>query len=486
MKIDELLKEQVLLRMKYDNPWWTTDTIPADYMALPRRLYLDTFYMMVTQRDIKRGVILMGPRRVGKTVMLYHTIDRLIKEGTSSQKIIYLSIDTPIYNNISLEMLFAMAREAMSQPDMDGKYVVVYDEIQYLNNWEQHLKSLIDSYRNVKFVASGSASAALKMKSQESGAGRFSDFMLPPLTFNEYIHLLGYENLIVPKTFVWGNTIVDGFDTVDIQVLNQHFLNYINYGGYPEIVFSESMRRNPGQFIRHDIVDKVLLRDLPSLYGIHDTQELYRFFVHIVFRSGSEFSYDDLSKESGIRKDTVKKYIEYLEAAFLIKVINRIDVNARRMQRVTTFKIYITNPALRCALFSPLTFNDNMMGNMVETAIFAQWIQRNSTDVYYANWKEGRSKGEVDMVGLDIARQKPGWCVEIKWSDRYITETADLKSLLSFLDANRMDSAIVTSISTYEIKQLEHATLHFIPSALYAYTCGHNTIKRKRQELGLG
>lgn len=156
------------------------------------------------------------------------------------------------------------------------------------------------------------------------------------------------------------------------------------------------------------------------------------------------------------------------------------------MQRVTTFKIYITNPALRCALFSPLTFNDNMMGNMVETAIFAQWIQRNSTDVYYANWKEGRSKGEVDMVGLDIARQKPGWCVEIKWSDRYITETADLKSLLSFLDANRMDSAIVTSISTYEIKQLEHATLHFIPSALYAYTCGHNTIKRKRQELGLG
>lgn len=114
MEIDALLKEQVLLRMKYDNPWWTTDTIPADYMALPRRLYLDTFYTMVTQRDIKRGVILMGPRRVGKTVMLYHTIDRLIKEGASARKIIYLSIDTPIYNNISLEMLFAMAREAMS------------------------------------------------------------------------------------------------------------------------------------------------------------------------------------------------------------------------------------------------------------------------------------------------------------------------------------------------------------------------------------
>lgn len=469
--------------MKYDNPWWTTKEIPSDYMNLPRRLYLDIFYPMVTQHDIKRGVILMGPRRVGKTVMLYHTIDKLIKEGTNAQKIIYLSIDTPIYNNISLEMLFAMAREAMSQPDINGEYIVIYDEIQYLKNWEQHLKSLIDSYRNVKFVASGSASAALKMKSQESGAGRFSDFMLPPLTFNEYIHLSGYENLIVPKTILWQNNTINSFDTIDIQTLNQHFLNYINYGGYPEIVFSESMRRNPGQFIRHDIVDKVLLRDLPSLYGIHDTQELYRLFVHIVFRSGGKFSYEDLSKESGIKKDTVKKYIEYLEAAFLIKVINRIDVNARRMQRVTTFKIYITNPALRCALFSPLTFTDKMMGNMVETAIFSQWIQRSNTEVYYANWKDGRNKGEVDMVRLDIASQKPCWCVEIKWSDRYITEIADLKSLLSFIETNNIESAVVTSINIYETKKLKHATLQFIPSALYAYTIGYNTIKNNKQNL---
>lgn len=483
MRMDAILKEQVLLRMKYDNPWWTTKEIPTDFMNLPRRLYLDTFYPMITQRDIKRGVILMGPRRVGKTVMLYHVIDRLIKDGMNVQKIIYLSIDTPIYNNISLEMLFAMAREAMNQPEINGEYVVIYDEIQYLKDWEQHLKSLIDSYRSVKFVASGSASAALKMKSQESGAGRFSDFMLPPLTFNEYIHLLGYENLIVPKTIIWEDNPFELFDTVDIQTLNRHFLDYINYGGYPEIVFSESMKRNPGQFIRHDIVDKVLLRDLPSLYGIHDTQELYHLFVHIVFRSGGEFSYEDLSKESGIKKDTIKRYIEYLEAAFLIKVINRVDVNSRRMQRVTTFKIYITNPALRCALFSPLTFNDNMMGNMVETAIFAQWIQRHNTEVYYANWKDGRSKGEVDMVGLDIARQKPKWCVEIKWSDRYITETANLKSLLSFLDANNIKSAVVTSISTYETKQLNNATLHFIPSALYAYISGYNTIRKKKQEI---
>lgn len=486
MEIDKLLREQVLLRIKYDNPWWTTGAIPEDFKDLPRRLYLDIFYPMIKLQDVKRGIILMGSRRVGKTVMLFHAIDRLIKEGVNPQKIIYLSIDTPIYNNISLEDLFTMTREAMSQPELDGEYYVFYDEIQYLKDWEIHLKSLIDSYRDVKFVASGSASAALKMKSQESGAGRFTDFKLPPLTFHEYIHLLNLDHLIVPKTIDWQGQSIEVFDTIDIQILNQHFLNYINYGGYPEIVFSESMRRNPGQFIRHDIVDKVLLRDLPSLYGIRDTQELYRLFVHIVFRSGGEFSFEDLSKESGIKKETVKKYVEYLEAAFLIKVINRVDANARRLQRITTFKIYLTNPALRCALFSPITFNDNMMGNMVETAIFSQWVQRDNTEVYYANWKDGRKQGEVDMVGLDWAHQKPSWCIEIKWSDRYINETGKLKSLLRFLDNNELKSTIVTSISSFGTKELERATLHFIPSALYAYIIGYNTIKQRKVEMGIG
>ena len=90
------------------------------------------------------------------------------------------------------------------------------------------------------------------------------------------------------------------------------------------------------------------------------------------------------------------------QAAFLIKVVYKTDINAKRMQRVTSFKVYLTNPSLRCALFSPLSFLDDNIGNMVETAIFAQWIQRDKTDVYYANWSKGRDKGEVDLIGLDI------------------------------------------------------------------------------------
>jgi predicted AAA+ superfamily ATPase len=274
------------------------------------------------------------------------------------------------------------------------------------------------------------------------------------------------------------------YGTINIDELNRHFIDYINYGGYPEVVFSEKIRQNPGQYIKNDIIDKVLLRDLPSLYGITDIQELNRLFVHIAFRSGNEFSYESLTKEAGIKKDVLKRYLEYLEAAFLIKVVNRIDQNAKQMQRVTSFKIYLTNPSLRCALFSPINSDDDFMGSMVETAIFAQWIQGGKSDFYYANWTKGREKGEVDIVWIDQATQKPYSLTEIKWSDRYAECPTELKSLHKFLENNKEK---MTTIATTKTKSrrytFEGGDIFFIPSAIYAYWIADYLYKNKKQEL---
>ena len=365
MEISSYLKGQIETRLKYDNPWWTSNSIPEDYAAMHNRPYIELFYPLVKDKSLHRSIVLMGPRRVGKTVMIFHTIERLISDGIDPKTIIYLSIDTPIYNGISLEEMFAFSREALGNSGEMTDYYVFFDEIQYLSGWEVHLKSLGDSYRNTKFVASGSAAAALKEKSNESGAGRFLDFMLPPLTFSEYIELKGLGPQIVKKSINWNGRNVETYDAFQIEILNQHFIDYINFGGYPEIVFSGKMQANPGQYIRHDIVDKVLLRDLPSLYGISDTRELNRLFIYIAYRSGQEFTYENLSTDSGIGKEVLKKYLQYLEAAFLIKVINKVDSNARHLQRITAFKIYLKNPSLRCALFSPIGPNDENIGSMV-------------------------------------------------------------------------------------------------------------------------
>lgn len=485
MEYTPLLEKQIIGRMRVENSWWSEGIVPSDYSAMSPRLYINIFYPLVKSMDPRRAVILMGPRRVGKTVMMHHSIDKLIREGVSPQNIIYISVETPIYNKILLEQLFQLACATLDKNPLQDKMYVFFDEIQYLKNWEVELKSMVDTYRNVKFIASGSAAAELKKRSDESGAGRFSDFNLPPLTFYEYIHLKGYSSLMIPSKHDWADSSASIYSSIDLNKLNELFLDYINYGGYPEVVFSEKIRGNPGQFIRHDIIDKVLLRDLPSLYGISDVQELNSLFTMIAYHSGAQFSYEKLSKESGVQKETLKKYINYLEAAFLIKVVRRTDDTAKSYQRETQFKIYLTNPSLRCALFEPLNENNPEMGDMVETAIYAQWFPRQTAELRYANWRQGKQQGEVDMVGLDIARQKPLWAVEIKWSNKFFQNPSELKSLNYFMDRNGMSDALVTTITEIGIKELNDKKIHFLPVACYMYIVGENTINQTKSLYGL-
>ena len=173
-------------RLQFENPWWTSSKTDEEYSQKSRRLYFNLFYPLVEDRSINRAVVLMGPRRVGKTVMINHTIQHLLDKKVNPKKICFINIENPIYNKIHLEQLFTFSRKATSEMDPEG-WFVFFDEIQYLKDWEVHLKVLVDSYPKTKFVVSGSAAAALKFASIESGAGRFTDFMLPPLTFNEYI-----------------------------------------------------------------------------------------------------------------------------------------------------------------------------------------------------------------------------------------------------------------------------------------------------------
>lgn len=481
-----MIEKQIIGRLRVDNPWWAENEVPPFFAEMQPRLYLDIFYPLVVNTELRRALILMGPRRVGKTVMLYHTIQRLIADGVSPQNIVYISVETPIYNKIMLEQLFNLAKQALGKSDSKELFYVFFDEIQYLKDWEIHLKSLVDTYRHVKFIASGSAAAELKKRSDESGAGRFTDFSLPPLTFYEYVHLKGYSQLMIPTEMEWSNGAITGYASIDIAKLNKLFIDYINYGGYPEVVFSEHIQENPGQFIRHDIIDKVLLRDLPSLYGITDVQELNSLFTMIAYHSGAQFSYEGLSKDSGIKKDTLRKYIQYLEAAFLIKKIHRADDTAKAYRREMLFKLFLTNPSLRCALFQPITESDEIIGNMVETAVYAQWIPRNA-NIAYANWNEGnKKKGEVDIIGVNIAKQKPEWAVEVKWSNKpFANPAAELKSLETFMTTNGLTHAIVTSISETGKKEMPYGCLQFMPVACYAYTVGENTLRKTKISFGL-
>jgi hypothetical protein len=468
--------EEVLARLRSENPWWQTGNTPGLYRSYRKRDYFERFIALAKQREPHRAVVLMGARRVGKTVMLLQAIEELIKSGAHPYEVLYASLDSPTYFEQPLERLLALYLAEVSPKANHGLFVF-FDEIQYLKHWEIHLKSLVDSHRNIKFIASGSAAAALRRKSNESGAGRFTDFVLPSLSFAEFLRMRGREEGAITRHdgYYWR------YGSPNIATLNREFVDYLNFGGYPELALSPFGPHNQYQLVRSDIIDKALLRDLPSLYGIGDTQELNSLFAHLAFNTAQEFSLENTAKSANIAKNTLKKYLDYLDAAFLIKRLQRIDRSARRFKRAATFKVYLTNASLRSALFGQLHADDERFGSVAETAVIAQWLHVEGHGVKhgsrwdqvarFARWDKGE---EVDFVFVDRSTQKPAWAMEVKWTDRHAERPEMLSALANFADANPgiEQPLVATTRSRFGRLRVKGHEIELMPTALYCYSAG--------------
>ena len=460
-------EEEILKRMRVDNPWWKNRN-DVRWKEYPERVYLAPFFELVYGKKINRAIVLMGPRRVGKTVMVHQAVAKLIKKKIPPRRILYVSLDNPLYSGLWLEKILLMFSELNSVKRKERCYVF-FDEIQYLSDWERHLKSLVDSYPQHRFIATGSAAAALKLKSNESGAGRFSDFTLPPLTFYEYIRFSDTDR---KAPFLRKDGSFEPAGILErIEKLNDEFISYINFGGYPETVLLKDARENP-RFVKDDIIDKVLLRDLPSLYGIQDIAELNRLFVTLAHNTGQEVDPPGISQDSNVSKDTILRYLEYLEAAFLIKRVNRVDRSVRKFKRNHKFKVYLRNASMYPALFGAVNKNDKtVLGKLVETAVFSHFFHfAEYLNPYYASWKNG----EIDLVIMDVLG-KPMQAIEIKWSDRPLKNPSQLRALLSFAEENKLGGSerlICCTLSRLTSRKYGDREIVFCPTSVFCLLHG--------------
>lgn len=468
--MDSIGEAEIARRLAQHNLWWLEPRSTITEASSPKRVYFAPFKALALNFSVRRATILLGPRRVGKTFMVKQLIHDAIQDGIDPKAILYAAMDTPVYSGISLERfldLFPKGGDA-------ERRLVIFDEIQYLENWEVHLKNLVDNYPNTKFIALGSAAAALKLKSAESGAGRFSDFMLPPLTFYEFLKFLDEEEKLIDVKLK-----EDGgreYAAKDIDELNKRFVDYLNFGGYPEAVLNPEIRDNSEQFIRNDIIDKVLLKDLPSLYGINDIQQLNKLFSFLAYNAGTEASLENIAQKSGISKPTIKRYIEYLESAFLIIKLPTVDDNCKTLQRQRNFKVYLNNPSMRAALFGPVRIDEpDKIGHLAESAIYSQWQHSQSfRQLRYARWK---NEGEVDVVYLATDKPKPLWIGEISWSDDVASKYGDAtRSVTTMLKKHKktIKAAFLTTKTLTTATEIEGLRVKIWPSALYCYFVGRN------------
>jgi predicted AAA+ superfamily ATPase len=203
------------------------------------------------------------------------------------------------------------------------------------------------------------------------------------------------------------------------------------------------------------------------LFGIENTLELQQFFNVLAYRTGGILNFQKVSQETKTSIKTVKKYLEYLESAFLIKVLHRVDIRAKRFKNIRQFKVYLTNPSLFTGLFGEVEINDASFLHLAEMAVFVKYLHREHNFLRYPNWKRNGKEGEVDLIQLSTNFQKVPWALEVKWSD---SRKAD--KLKSFMKTNNVDRGIITSKTLFD----NSSNILIAPNSIYAYVVGKNAL----------
>ena len=170
------------------------------FYNFPKRRML--FNEVIKELGSKQIVSIIGLRRTGKTTILKQIIDHLIKEeGVKREDILFYSFDEeqPKIEDVIHEYEAKIGKEIIEKRE---KTYIFLDEIQKLENWQNQIKYYYDNYRNIKFFVSGSSSLFIKRRSQESLAGRIYEFILKPLSFQEFLIFRNKEELI-KKNLKW-------------------------------------------------------------------------------------------------------------------------------------------------------------------------------------------------------------------------------------------------------------------------------------------
>ena len=395
-------KEALLKVLTSYNPWWKNGAVNPKLTKTYKRFAFYEAMKRLNQTDIRRTVVLTGTRRVGKTTIQYQMIEALLHRGVPPQKIIFISMDHPMIKLSAMNEILDCYHENI-YPDQDVYYF--FDEIQYAQDWDQWLKTIYDSQPDTQMVATGSASPSLIKGSQESGAGRWSVIQVPTLSFYEYCELLGIDRPDIPDnlkiTPLLHRTQQERTQIMlQLSKVQNHFNRYLQVGGFPELALADNDIMAQ-QIMREDVVDKVLKRDLPSLYKIRNSTELERIFLYLCNVSSEIVSIEAIVKElSSVSRPTVENYIQYLESANLIYQSWPVNMGGKKVLKSSP-KIYIADAAIRNAVLmdDSLLSDPVEMGKIVETAVYkhvAAFYYQQATSVgYYRGGKRGK---EVDIV----------------------------------------------------------------------------------------
>lgn len=370
------------------------------------------FETILSQRiknDLNFIQVVLGPRQVGKTTGVKSIFDAYA--GTK----LFASADSPIpYNSDWLEAQWNNAEKL-------GKgTLLVIDEIHKVNGWSETCKYLFDRQREkktLKIILLGSASLSIQDGLASALAGRF-----------ELIKVNHWDYKESKKAFGW-----------DLET-------FIKYGGYPAAseLLPDHLRWQ--SYIRDSIIESVLGKDISGLIRINKPALFRQTFKLSVLYPAQVISYQKILGQLQDKGNaaTVKNYLELIEAAFLIKRIEKFSGSVLNRAH-TSPKLIPLAPALSNAFLDDLKVLDDptWMGHVLECVVGARLLEMPGT-VYY--WSEANY--EVDFVRIV---NDEIFAYEIKHGLNYKTKSLDRfkkiypKAKIEILDNENIENWLLTN-----------------------------------------
>ncbi len=308
---------------------------------------------------------IIGPRQVGKTTFVRQ-----------------LNLDTTIYLDLESEI----DRNRLTDPGLffrnNSHQLIILDEIQEMPELFALLRSIIDEDRRPgRFILLGSAAPSLIRKSSESLAGRIAYIEMAPLLLAEVGWTI--ENLWVK-------------------------------GGFPEAYLEPDSKLSFEW--RKQFIKTYVERDLPALGLDANRRTITNFLTMAAHSNGSVWNSSAVAKSLGITSPTVKKYLDFLEGAFLVKVLAPYSTNAKK--RITKSpKVYIRDTGL---LHTLLNIQDKRgleghpaLGLSWESFVLLQ-VMDHCHDIYDYHFYRTHDGTEMDLVLTKGG--KPVITAEIKYS----------------------------------------------------------------------
>lgn len=368
---------------------------------IKRKFYLEKIVKLIDTEDIK---VITGVRRCGKTVLLKQIIDELENRGIASENIIYMSFESSKYKNIRNdddldEFIFSKTN------NLNGKFYLLFDEIQKVKNWEVSL----NSYRvdlECDIYITGSNSQLLSGELATLISGRYISINMLPFSFKELIQY--YDEMH------------ENIDEIKL------FEQYLSYGGFPGLLNYENEEKEK---YLYDLYSTIVLNDILYKNKVKDLDLLERLMEFMISNIGQLFSANSISKyiKNENRKTTphtIINYMDYARNAFIFYQIKRENIKQKKKLLISD-KYYLVDSGFYF-IFNGSTQRN--WGQLLENIVFLELIRQGYSITI----------GKIQYLEVDFVCRKANQIKYIQVSQSILDENTrkrEFKSLEKISDS---------------------------------------------------